>query len=498
MRLLANNEVNEESKSVFLQAESDSMCQFIKIAGPTRSGKSTFANTITNGNHFQTSDSAEPCTRGIDFCALLPYVPISIRFGVQESFKGLLSILDIEGGGDRSLQYDVQNYLPAFMLPGVVVWNVLGHPPRTTLLNQLAVVSRVGAILVPSKGGPTFPNDLVIVIRDYTLTSTAEQILDRLLENEPEEDPSGEALPESAERNATRRVLQSAFLSIRVTVLPPRNEPEYREAEWTLIQDILGLMGRNRTLMTPPMCLDYLCDLTRQIEHSPQSVNVGSTLAYINLCEYNRRLHQAEEELGSMFQEWYADSRYITSVAEAEQKFEWLAQQAWAKHMPEHMPVTVGEGVGDTLEERRQRFTTQQRKAVLHPCIAQLKLLEAERTITQMELTVCGVRSHMDKVRHSERSVRDKATAIRTELLANGVQPDTFLPALGSPTSFEDYYNEHGLDALINSYTREVRYVETEGTSIADVLEVDMVMNALMAQRLGQVITVDDVVMHIM
>eukprot|EP00669_Euglena_mutabilis_P001690 TRINITY_DN12270_c0_g1_i1.p1 TRINITY_DN12270_c0_g1~~TRINITY_DN12270_c0_g1_i1.p1 ORF type:complete len:190 (+),score=34.72 TRINITY_DN12270_c0_g1_i1:29-598(+) len=128
MRLLANNEVQEEAKAAFLQADGDQPCQFIKIAGPTRSGKSTFANALLGTTAFQTSDSAEPCTQGIDFCGLRPLAPLARRLGIEGSASGLLSILDIEGGGDRSLQYDVQNLMSAFMLPGVVIWNVLGHP----------------------------------------------------------------------------------------------------------------------------------------------------------------------------------------------------------------------------------------------------------------------------------------------------------------------------------------------------------------------------------
>eukprot|EP00668_Euglena_longa_P002753 GGOE01003216.1.p1 GENE.GGOE01003216.1~~GGOE01003216.1.p1 ORF type:complete len:501 (-),score=137.32 GGOE01003216.1:224-1726(-) len=500
MRLLASNEVTEEAKAVFIQADNDQPCQFVKIAGPTRSGKSTFANALLGDFSFETSNSAEPCTQGIDFCGLKPFVPIAQRLGL-EGTPGMISILDIEGGGDRSVQYDVQNLMPAFMLPGVVVWNVLGHPPRTQLLDQLAIISRVGSQLVPrseAAAGPTFPNDLVLVIRDYTLTSTAEQILSRLLEVEPEVDGRAEPALESVGRNAVRRALQGAFLSIRVHVLPVRSDSEYRAAERALMRDLVALAAANQTKMTPQMCLDFLCDITRQIEANPHAINVGSTLAYINLCEYNRRLRSAEDQLSAMFGEWYLASQYITTVAEAEAKFEKLAEQCWRVNMPASLPVTSGEGLGDTAEERRERFLLLQHRALLQPCVAELKLLEAERTITQMELTACGSRRCGDRLRHCEKAAIERATIIRAELLEKGPQPRFLLAALGNPASFEDFYHDNGLDTLVNAYTREFRHVEAEGVAIADVFEVEDLLHSILTTKLGDVITVEDVLTNIL
>eukprot|EP00667_Euglena_gracilis_P007498 EG_transcript_7571 len=501
MRLLACNAVAEEAKEVFLQADADQPCQFVKIAGPTRSGKSTFANALLGDFSFETSNSAEPCTQGIDFCGLKPFGPIARRLGVEDA-PGLVSILDIEGGGDRSVQYDVQNLMPAFMLPGVVVWNVLGHPPRTQLLDQLAIISRVGAQLVPrgeaGPGEPTFPNDLVLVIRDYTLTSTAEQILARLLEAEAETDGKGEPVPESVNRNATRRALQGAFLSIRVHVLPVRSDAEYRTAEQALMLELVTLVAANQTQMTPQMCLDFLCDLTRQIDANPQAVNVGSTLSYINLCEYNRRLRSAEDQLSAMFSEWYLASQYITTVAEAEGKFDRLAEQCWRTNMPASLPVTSGEGLGDTAEERRERFLAAQRRALLQPCVAELKLLEAERTITQMELTACGSRRRGERLRHCEKAAVERATVIRAELLEKGPQPRYLLAALGNPASFEDYYHDNGLDTLVNAYTREFRHVEAEGVAIADVFGVEDLLQSILTTKLGDVVSLDDVLTNIL
>jgi len=499
MRLLANNEVQEEAKAAFLQADGDQPCQFIKIAGPTRSGKSTFANALLGTTAFQTSDSAEPCTQGIDFCGLRPLAPLARRLGIEGPTSGLLSILDIEGGGDRSLQYDVQNLMPAFMLPGVVIWNVLGHPPRSALLDQLAVISRIGGQLVDrAAGGATFPNALIVVIRDYSLTSSADQILRRLLEVEPETNGDGTTNAESAARNGIRQVLQAAFTSVEVTVLPVRGDAEYRAAERGLMHTVLTLATRNDTRLTPPMCLDLMCDLTRQIGAHPQAVNVGSTLAYINLCEYTRRLRAAEEQIAALFGEWYAASQYITSVPEAEAKFEKLAEHCWRTNMLTSFPIPAGEGLGDTAEERRTRFLDTQRRALLQPCVAELKLLEAERTITQMELTAAGLRGNGERLRRADKGVVDRAATIRRELIEHGAQPRYVLAALGNPSSFEDFYHESGLEVLVASYTRNLLGTEADGVAISDVLAVDEVLQPILDSRLGDVFTVDNIVLNLL
>ena len=113
----------------------------------------------------------------------------------------------------------------------MIVWNVLGHPPRNDLLMQLGVIGMMGGMLKEAGGLPTFPNVLFVVIRDYTLESPASLIKSRLLEPEVEggRRTSRNLSVDIIERNRLRAYLKSSFLSFEVSrVITPLNTM-YRE-----------------------------------------------------------------------------------------------------------------------------------------------------------------------------------------------------------------------------------------------------------------------------
>eukprot|EP01012_Entosiphon_sulcatum_P044016 TRINITY_DN58515_c0_g1_i1.p1 TRINITY_DN58515_c0_g1~~TRINITY_DN58515_c0_g1_i1.p1 ORF type:complete len:505 (+),score=94.51 TRINITY_DN58515_c0_g1_i1:37-1551(+) len=491
MRLISSNALHAAAQQLFFDADQTACCQFVKIAGPTRSGKSTFANQLVGETVFTTSDSAEPCTQGVDCSTFFPLPSLAERSGCPSAQvpRLLTCVMDIEGGGDRDMRHDVRNYLPGFLLPGVVIWNVIGHPPRHELLNQLGVVARVGQLLRPATSleesqEALFPNDLIIVIRDYELTSSASQILQRYLQPEPET-PGDLGASDRAERNLTRELLKPAFRSIEVVLLPPRSKPSFRDAERQLVSQIVDKLTRNPLRLTSRMCYDLLCNLTAQIEAEPEAVCVGSALAYINLCEYNRRLKKATEGLARQFTEWFEASRTITNESDARRHFGQLADTMWQTVLADSAEAIGDDGSGT----RKQKFMQDVQSQILDVRLLELRLVLAERQLTALQVMQSDAEKQREEQRLRQRQ-QAEAAEMRPKLSGapNGQDFSGLLLAyLGNSSSFEQYYYENNVDRIVERIVSQApgKDVSASALSIDEVLTAEMVASDVIARNMG-------------
>ncbi len=83
------------------------------------SGKSFLANQLAKQDGlFKISNSADPCTTGIDICQRV--LPATV-FGSNSS--SCVALLDVEGQGDRSMEYDSRLATVVLSLSKVVLFN---------------------------------------------------------------------------------------------------------------------------------------------------------------------------------------------------------------------------------------------------------------------------------------------------------------------------------------------------------------------------------------
>lgn len=164
----------------------------VTILGAARQGKSFLINLLSKAAGgsilFQVSDSSTRCTQGVDL-----YWPS----------HGHTAFADVEGQGDRPIDYDTRLVTPTLLLSRCILFNWKGGVERDHIMTKLGVLTKAAELVISST---THFGHLHIVFRDWTHSDKDPERIKRDLF--------------SADTRA-RNILRSAFASISIWLLPP-------------------------------------------------------------------------------------------------------------------------------------------------------------------------------------------------------------------------------------------------------------------------------------
>ncbi|CBJ32504.1 GBP4, guanylate-binding proteins [Ectocarpus siliculosus] len=210
----------------------------VSILGPARNGKSSLMNTLVGtGDTFAMSDSVKACTKGGDLSRsvvrLADFENTDRYQSDWATFRSTpnrgpdediyVAFADVEGQGDECEEHDVRLATPFLLLSKVIIFNWLGRPNKTTMLEKLEVmVLATDKIKQQDGDGGCFHEKvfghLIILARDLSGPEKAEEIRELLLNDEdagPSKDRKG-----ATNRNTIRAGLRNSFESIVVRTLP--------------------------------------------------------------------------------------------------------------------------------------------------------------------------------------------------------------------------------------------------------------------------------------
>ncbi|CAN0237949.1 unnamed protein product, partial [Ectocarpus sp. 4 AP-2014] len=148
----------------------------VSIVGPAKSGKSSLMNAVIgDGDTFKMSTAVKPCTEGGDLS------PCTVRLS-EFAFKNgcvlacrdpsddpYVVFADVEGQGDESVDHDVRLATPFLLLSKVTIFNWLGRPNKSAMLEQLKLMVLATDNIQQHDGGkgPVFGH-LIILARDLS------------------------------------------------------------------------------------------------------------------------------------------------------------------------------------------------------------------------------------------------------------------------------------------------------------------------------------------
>ena len=192
---------------------------------------------------FKISSSQDPCTQGVDVSrkvvswgAFHRHDEIAMKKHERRSIDHAssepapkIAFVDVEGQGDRDLTYDANLVCPVVLTSRCVIFNWKDSLQRDRLLNLLAVMQRAAFNVATEEedggeggGGGKAPAEqskifghLHIVFRDWAYDGTKETVFKTLFTQERS------LAPDAVARNQIRSVLENAFESISIWLLPP-------------------------------------------------------------------------------------------------------------------------------------------------------------------------------------------------------------------------------------------------------------------------------------
>ncbi|CAM9769507.1 unnamed protein product [Ectocarpus sp. 12 AP-2014] len=224
-------QATEEARERLSNVSDEQSLSVVTILGAARQGKSFLMNALTRSNNgFRVSPEVYPCTAGADLFPIL--MPLSefkrgsagnIAHLPSSSPQPTIGFVDMEGQGDRSDERDVRLATPFLLVSKVVLFNWLGLPNKSTILQRLVVMIKAAEKVSrrKNKGEPTFGH-LILVMRD--VKQRAAEIESLIMDDEDggltHEDAQG--VPE---RNLIRKRLRAVFKSMVVHTMH-RPHPE--------------------------------------------------------------------------------------------------------------------------------------------------------------------------------------------------------------------------------------------------------------------------------
>lgn len=241
---------NRAAKEVLGKCSDTTPLNLISIFGAARQGKSFLMNMLAGEDRlFKISSSQDPCTQGVDLSrkviswgsfhrhdeiAMKKHERRSIDHASSEPAPKI-AFVDVEGQGDRDLTYDANLVCPVVLTSRCVIFNWKDSLQRDRLLNLLAVMQRAAFNVATeeeedgdgSEGGgrggkattsapqPKIFGHLHIVFRDWAYDGTKDTVYKTLFTQERS------LAPDAVARNQIRSVLENAFESISIWLLPP-------------------------------------------------------------------------------------------------------------------------------------------------------------------------------------------------------------------------------------------------------------------------------------
>lgn len=229
------------AKEVLSKCSDTTPLNLISIFGAARQGKSFLMNMLAGEDRlFKISSSQDPCTQGVDISRkVVSWGAFHRRDGIALKEKPdrrslanatsetapKIAFVDVEGQGDRDLTYDANLVCPVVLTSRCVLFNWKDSLQRDRVLNLLAVMQRAAYnVATEEEGGYGGPGGipqskifghLHIVFRDWSYQGTRESVYSTLFT--PERSLAADAVA----RNQIRSVLEGAFESITIWLLPP-------------------------------------------------------------------------------------------------------------------------------------------------------------------------------------------------------------------------------------------------------------------------------------
>lgn len=237
------------AKEVLGRCSDTTPLNLISIFGAARQGKSFLMNMLAGEDRlFKISSSQDPCTQGVDVSrkviswgAFRRHDEIATKKHERRSIDHAssepapkIAFVDVEGQGDRDLTYDANLVCPVVLTSRCVIFNWKDSLQRDRLLNLLAVMQRAAFNVATEEeeeeeeggdksqeyGNTLAPHTKIfghlhIVFRDWAYDGTKETVYKTLFTQERS------LAPDAVARNQIRSVLQNAFESISIWLLPP-------------------------------------------------------------------------------------------------------------------------------------------------------------------------------------------------------------------------------------------------------------------------------------
>ncbi|CAN0313167.1 unnamed protein product, partial [Scytosiphon promiscuus] len=135
----------------------------ITISGQARTGKSFFMNTLAgaaDNDVFAVGGGSHPCTVGSfistttrslsDFGSELGSPPLSSSMSgmnLGDSVQPEIGFVDVEGKGDKDINYELKLATPLLLLSKVVIYNWRGLPAKATILDSLGTMRAAAATI---------------------------------------------------------------------------------------------------------------------------------------------------------------------------------------------------------------------------------------------------------------------------------------------------------------------------------------------------------------
>ncbi|CAM9142812.1 unnamed protein product [Ectocarpus sp. 8 AP-2014] len=384
----------------------------VSIVGPARNGKSSLMNTLVGtGDTFAMSDSVKACTKGADLSrSVVRLADFENTDQYQSDWAAFRStpncgpnediyvaFADVEGQGDESEEHDVRLATPFLLLSKVIIFNWLGRPNKTTMLEKLEVmVLATDKIKQQDGDGGCFQEKifghLIILVRDLSGPEKVEEIRELLLNDEDagrSKDRKG-----ATNRNTIRAGLRNSFESIVVRTLPvphpsitelgtaiPLSDftPKFKATVKDLKVDIIEMLRTPHLFGGSPILggdtmsnvMTSLCDAV----NDAQDISPPSLLQAIDLQKVQKAKADAlvlfelflDEVSGYTFSSMLASTRIESAKISAVTEFQHLAQpaaqdvvQEEEERLQKNMAALVAAAVG--LQDKKRRDVDKQLK----------------------------------------------------------------------------------------------------------------------------------------
>jgi len=378
------------------------------LMGDGRAGKSYLASRLLgleDGEGFESSDSPEPVTEGIDML-VKPLAPILAELGAdekqqKEAEKMCLVVLDCEGGNNAMAA--IRTLVNVFgMVIGTEVVFVAGLMASEQAIQNLAASLAARSLIRLDESSKLPEQRLVFVVNKNTLTYGQEDF-EKML-NQPQTDPA---------RQEIRNVIRSVYSNRCFLSIPLMGTPNFEDAVSAFRSTILEAM-RPLTLGNTKVKAKQLCNLLKLIVEEMQKANEVSFPSMNRCVVLDGFIRPLAEELfeearaalpqltaydpdlvskdirGHILEKFDGGTSHITQralVQEARDEFSVRLDEAWAT--VEKCNTVFGDQVSQVTTEMREVLVSSRQEAFgSGALLSDLRVTKEERRIERRNIVV--------------------------------------------------------------------------------------------------------------
>lgn len=359
----------------------------VTIHGQAKTGKSFLMNKLMDQpGFFAVRGGNTPTTVGVDLSPMKPYAEFA---GGRGADGGKIAFVDVEGQGDRGVDYDVMLTAPLLLVSKAVIFNWRGKMAKDEMLNKLGVLAEAARKIKPegnAKGDYRIFGHLHIILRDQP---DVEGVHEALFEAE-----DCAATDDAAEaRNKIRKIVRQSFASYRVWGFPAPIESAARLAK--------GAFTEADTEAAFDEALGGFKDVLAQQLKQPlvlcgQALSAADIAEFVPLLAAAMNAGQKEIVPQSLFRQ--VEQRRADGAAEAAIK----AFDDWEKGVHAALPMTpaaLSDEVDAQLEEG---------EALINERLAGVSEEKVEAALDRLE-------AHVDKSRKVLEARNEKHISLKVE-----------------------------------------------------------------------------------